>query len=228
MNAKASAVFSGGHAPSEANPLKKRVARILKTNTPFIIPFEDRFVPDHAELVRMLEEFRSLDCKIVFTTGVWDLFHIGHGDYIEKGKEEARKLYPNAEHIIMVVGVDTDFLTKARKGDNRPIVPEAERVRVLRHLRSVDIITLQYELNQLYEVVTPDVQIVSTSTPDLPSDLEGVKQHCTHCINLEPQAETSSSARIRRLSMDGAAALLLKLEQGLTHVLEEVRDGLDK
>lgn len=227
MNAEASTVFAGGHAPSEANPLKKRVARILKTNIASSIRFEDRFVPDHEELKRMLDEFRSLGCKIVFTTGVWDLFHIGHGDYIEKGKEEARKLFDDAEHIIMVVGVDTDELTKARKGPERPIVPEAERVRVLRHLRTVDIITLQYELNQLFDVVSPDVLIVSTSTKDLPPDLENVKKYCAHLVNLPPQAETSSSARIRRLSIDGSAALLVKIEQGLSHLLKEARDGID-
>lgn len=227
MSTEDSVVLAGEHAPSAPDPLKRRVARILKTNVSFTIPFEDRFVFDHEELVRMLKELRTMGSIIVFLTGVWDLFHIGHGDYIERGKEEARKLFPDAEHIIMVVGVDTDELTKRRKGANRPIVPEEERSRVLRHLRPVDIITLQYELNQLYGTVTPDVQIVSTSTKDLPSDLEAVRQHCTHLVNLPPQAETSTSARIRRVSIDGNAALLVRVEKGLSEFLQEVRNELD-
>ncbi|MDB5244871.1 MAG: D-alpha,beta-d-heptose 7-phosphate 1-kinase, d-beta-d-heptose 1-phosphate adenylyltransferase [Parcubacteria group bacterium] len=226
MNNDESVVYAGEHPLTEANPLHRRISRILKTTTNFSIPFEDRFVEDHAVLVMMLQMLRSMGCVIVFLTGVWDLFHIGHGDYIERGKEEARKLFPDAEHIIMVVGVDTDVLTRERKGDDRPVVPQDERARVLRHLRSVDIITLQFELAQLYGVVTPDVQIVSTSTKDLPAGMEVIRANCTHLVNLPPQAETSSTARIRRLTFEGAAGMLIKVEHVLSTALKAIRDEL--
>ncbi len=208
------------------NPLHQRIARILKTTESITIPFSDRYVPDHKELVVILKLIRSMGGIIVFATGVWDMFHIGHGDYIEKGKREARKLYPNAEYIIMVVGVDTDILTKNRKGPNRPIVPEDERCRVLRHLRSVDIITPQNKLNQLYSIIEPEVQIISTSTEDLPPGLRLVRQHCTHIVNLPPQAQTSTTARIRQLSFDGGIALLGKMKGKLTDLLEELQNEL--
>ncbi len=212
---------------SEVNPLHRRVSRILKTNTTFTIPFEERYVPDHKEVVKMIDMFRSMGCVIVFMTGVWDLFHIGHGDYIEKGKEEARKLFPDAEHIIMVVGIDTDAFTRLRKGPNRPIVPEDERARVLRHLRPVDIIVPQYEADQLFKVVKHDVRVISHSTADLPG-LEIIQKQCTHIVNLPPQAETSTTARIRRLSFDGAVSTLLKVKGALIAALEEVSNEIEK
>ncbi len=218
-------LYEGKRSPAEINQLNRRVSRILKTTTSFTIPFEERFVADHAVLVQMIEMLRSMGCIIVFSTGVWDLFHIGHGDYIEKGKEEARKLYPDAEYIIMVVGIDTDAFTKLRKGPDRPIVPEDERARVLRHLRSVDIITPQYEADQLFKVVKHDVRIISQSTKDLPG-LAMMQEQCVHIVNLPPQAETSTTARIRRLSFDGAASLLLKIEGRLIAILKEVRDEI--
>lgn len=223
-----SVVHQGDHHPSGPVPLRQRATRILKAAVQFYIPFEERFIPNHTELVEILEDLRSRGCIIIFTTGVWDLFHIGHGDYIQKGRDEAVKMYPDAEHFIMVVGVDTDALTHKRKGPQRPIVPEDERNRVLSHLRSADIITPQYELNQLYSIVKPHVQIVSTSTRDLPPDMEVARTHCEHLVSLPPQAETSTSARIRRLSFDGAAAVLVKAEKLLAEVLQRMRDEIEK
>lgn len=206
----------------EINSIQRRVTRILKGTA----SFEDRFVPDHGELVTLLDQLREMGCAIGFTMGVWDLFHIGHAEYIQRGKEEAEKKYPNAEHVIMVVGVDTDELTRRRKGPKRPIVPEDERERVLGHLRSVDIITPQYEFNQLYSIVRPDVQIISTSTKDLPPNIDHITMHCTHLVNLEPQAETSTTARVRGLALDGSLTAIERVSNKLLQALEDARNEL--
>lgn len=217
-----SAVHQGGHRPNDPVPSRRRATRILKGTA----SYGDRFFADHNELVEVLDDLRSHGCIIVFMTGVWDLFHIGHADYIHNGRQEAGKLYPTAEHVIMVVGVDTDALTKQRKGPQRPIVPEDERCRVLSHLRAVDIITLQYEFDQLYGVVSPHVQIVSTSTKDLPPGMNEAKIHCEHLVSLPPQAETSTSARVRRLAFDGSLEALNRVSKRLMAALEEARNEL--
>ena len=221
-----STVQKGGHRSADPAPRRRRATRILKASVSHYITFEDRFIPDHDELVQTLDDLRSRGCIIIFTTGVWDLFHIGHGDYIQKGRDEAVKLYPDAEHFIMVVGVDTDALTKERKGPQRPIVPEDERSRVLGHLRPVDIITSQSVLNQLYRVVSPHVLVVSTTTKDLPPDLQQASAHCENVVCLPPQAETTTSARIRRLTLDGALETFKRISTRLVEFLEEVQDEL--
>lgn len=221
-----STIHEGDHHPDDPVPIRQQATRILKGVPTYWPSYDYRFIPNHEELAEILEDLRSRGCIIVFTTGVWDLFHIGHGDYIHKGRMEAVKLYPDAEHIIMVVGVDTDELTKSRKGPQRPIVPEDERCKILSHLRSVDIITLQYELDQLFSVVRPHVQIVSTSTKDLPRDLGVAKKYCEHIVNLPPQAETSTSARIRRLAFDGSLETLNRVSTKLMQAIEEARNEL--
>lgn len=208
---------------AELNTVQQRALRIIKGTA----TFKDRFVPDHTTLVQLIESLRSMGCVIGFVTGVWDLFHIGHPDYIQLGKEKVAELYPDADHIIMVVGVDSDEFTKQRKGPNRPVVPQDERLRVLGHVRAVDILTLQYEADQLFKIVAHDVRIISHSTADLPG-LEVIQQQCAHIVNLPPQAETSTTARIRQLSMDGAANVLLKVESALADALKEVRDEIAK
>lgn len=192
----------GVYKPTEPNPLIQRATRIFKgTGT-----FDDRFVSDHEELKKLLMQFRQMGCAIAFTTGVWDLLHIGHAKYIARGREEAEIHCSGAERVIMIVGVDTDKLTRERKGPTRPIVPEGERCEVLSYMRAVDIITPQYKSDTLFRVVMPDVRIISESTGDLPQ-LEEMKKFCGHLVNMEPQAETSTTARIRRLSIDGASEL---------------------
>ena len=210
-----------GYQPAAPDTVHQRALRIIKSSA----TFEDRFVPEHEVLVRLIGALRSMGCTIGFVTGVWDLIHIGHVKYIQRGKEEVAKLYPNSDHIIMVVGVDSDQFTRERKGPNRPVVPEDERLKMLGHLRVVDILTLQYEEDQLFKIVQHDVRIVSQSTTDLP-DLEVIKSQCAHVVNLPPQAETSTTARIRRLSFDGATGVILKVERALTTVLEEVRNEI--
>lgn len=201
--------------------VQQRALRITKGTA----TFKDRFVPEHDDLVKLIGVLRSMGCIIGFTAGVWDMYHLGHAEYIHKGKEETAKLYPDADHIIMIIGVDTDELTKRRKGSNRPIVPQDERLRVLGHARSVDVLALQYEADQLFKVIAHDVRIISESTTDLPA-LELVQSQCAHVVNLPPQAETSTTARIRRLTFDGAAGVLLKVERALTAALKEVRDEI--
>lgn len=212
-----------GYKPAELDTIQQRALRIIKSTA----TFTDRFVPDHEELVKLVSALRAMGCTIAFVTGVWDLIHIGHAEYISRGKKEAIKLYPDTDHMIMVVGVDSDEFTKRRKGPDRPIVPQDERLRMLGHLRAVDIITLQYEEDQLFKIVEHDVRIISESTKDLPG-LERIQEQCAHIVNLPPQAETSTTARIRRLTLDGATNVFLKIKRGLDSILKEVNDELGK
>lgn len=215
--------MGAAYKPAELNDVRHRALRILKNTA----SFEDRYVQDHEDLVTLIETLRTMGCIIGFTTGTWDLFHIGHADYIQLGKDEVAKKYPNADHIIMVVGVDTDAITKKRKGPDRPIVPQAERVKVLGHVRAVDILALQTEEDQLFQIIPHEVRVVSTSTTDLPA-LEMIQERCEHVVNLPPQAETSTTARVRQLSLDGAAKVLMNVEKRLAAALKEVRDEIDK
>jgi bifunctional ADP-heptose synthase (sugar kinase/adenylyltransferase) len=220
---KLAAPFQGvsGYKPMQPNPVKQRAVRIMNGTA----TFDERYLPDHTDLVAIVSELRDMGCKIAFTTGVWDLFHVGHGEYILAGKMETQKKYPDA-NIIMVVGLDTDALTKARKGPKRPIVPEDERARVLGHLRTVDIITPQYESNQLYKLIEHDVRIISTSTQDLPADHADIQAQCEHLINLPPQSETSTTARIRTLATDGGLEVLERVSDKLLKAIGEARDEL--
>ena len=67
--------------------------------------------------------------KIIgYTSGVYDLFHVGHLNILENAKSLCDKL---------IVGVTTDELVKEYKGKNT-VIPFSERIRIVRSIKHVD------------------------------------------------------------------------------------------
>jgi rfaE bifunctional protein nucleotidyltransferase chain/domain len=70
----------------------------------------------------------------VFTNGVFDLLHVGHVSLLEAAR---------AEGAALVVGVNSDAsVRRLGKGGDRPIVPGADRARLLAALACVDCVVL--------------------------------------------------------------------------------------
>lgn len=80
-------------------------------------------------LTPIVKKLKKQNKKIVTTNGVFDILHLGHVKYLE----EAKKLGD-----ALIVGVNTDFSVKQKKGDKRPINDEKSRIGVLAGLESVD------------------------------------------------------------------------------------------
>jgi D-beta-D-heptose 7-phosphate kinase/D-beta-D-heptose 1-phosphate adenosyltransferase len=150
--------------------------------------------------------------KVVLTQGVWDLIHEGHAQYLHKAKQFGD---------VLIVGVDTDEVVQHRKGPTRPIVPEQERVKMISHLRSVDLIVMKEsktDNGKLIREIRPDVFVISESTKsnyEGKKFIDGIKEehspYCKEIINLEPQSTTSTTARIRLLTIKGAEDLAKEL-----------------
>jgi glycerol-3-phosphate cytidylyltransferase len=73
-----------------------------------------------------------------YTTGVFDMFHIGHLKILERAKAECDQL---------IVGITTDELSLAEKG-RRPIVPFYERRQIVSALRCVDLTVPQTSMDK--------------------------------------------------------------------------------
>ena len=79
------------------------------------------------ELTEIRERYQ--DKRIVFCSGVFDLTHAGHVLFFEECKELGD---------ILVVGIGTDAVIKRDKGDDRPILNEHLRLKMVDSLKPVD------------------------------------------------------------------------------------------
>ena len=77
--------------------------------------------------------------KIGYTTGVFDLFHIGHLNILKRAKEQCEYL---------IVGVSTDSLVLDYK-KKKPIIPFEERIAIVEAIRYVDEVIPQETMDKL-------------------------------------------------------------------------------
>jgi len=63
------------------------------------------------------------------TCGCFDIIHAGHVDFIEMAKDECD---------ILLVLVNTDESVKELKGNNRPIIPFEQRIKIVNAIKGVD------------------------------------------------------------------------------------------
>ena len=88
--------------------------------------------------------------KIGYTTGVFDMFHIGHLNIIRRAKEQCEYL---------IVGVTTDELCNKRK-NKLPIICEEDRVSIVEAIKFVDKVVLQDNMDKLAAVKMYNVDAV--------------------------------------------------------------------
>ena len=80
--------------------------------------------------------------NIGYTTGVYDMFHIGHLNIIARAKEMCDTL---------IVGVTTDELCYKRK-NKYPIICEADRMAIVGAIRYVDKVVPQVDMDKVKAV----------------------------------------------------------------------------
>ncbi|MBI4121090.1 MAG: adenylyltransferase/cytidyltransferase family protein [Parcubacteria group bacterium] len=174
---------------------------------------EDRYITDYGELAKVVADLKRMGFRIVLASGSWDLFHEGHAEYLALAKQRGD---------ILVVGVDSDEKIRRRKGPRRPIVGEEERIRILSHVRHVDIIVLKnsdHPKHHLLKTVRPDVLIISESTGHEEGDIESAKAHCGEVFLVPPQSTTSTTAKVRLLHVMGQEDLVSRVEPALEALL---------
>lgn len=109
-------------------------------------------VKNLSELQKIIARLKAKGKKIVFTNGCFDLLHYGHVKYLQDAKKKGD---------ILVVAVNSDISVKGIKGNNRPMVRQKDRLRIIAALESVDYVVLFNEDAPLrvIESLRPDILV---------------------------------------------------------------------
>ena len=87
---------------------------------------------------------------IGYTTGVYDMFHIGHLNILRRAKEQCD---------FLVVGVTTDELSYQRK-KKYPIICEKDRMEIVAAIRYVDKVVPQVNMDKITAVKEMGANVV--------------------------------------------------------------------
>ena len=88
--------------------------------------------------------------KIGYTTGVFDMFHVGHLNILKRAKEQCEYL---------IVGVTTDELCCKRK-NKYPIINERDRMLIVESVRYVDKVVPQADMDKVKAVKEHGANVV--------------------------------------------------------------------
>jgi len=180
---------------------------MVKKDLSIIFKFEDTGA--------VVQKLRLEKKKIVLTQGSFDMVHIGHARYCAKAKSYGD---------VLLVGVDSDEKVRTRKGPDRPIVPQEERLEMLSFLKSVDFVVLKpldAPKYQLIKHVRPDV-LVATKKTYTQEQIKELHQWCGKVVVLDAMATTSTSAKIRLVQIGAANKISSVLSEKLVKTIEQV------
>ncbi|PFP29501.1 glycerol-3-phosphate cytidylyltransferase [Bacillus sp. AFS073361] len=90
--------------------------------------------------------------KVGYTTGVFDLFHVGHLNILKRAKEQCEYL---------IVGVSTDELVMKYK-NKLPVIPHNERMEIVEGIKYVNEVVPQTNRDKFlaWELLQFDVMFV--------------------------------------------------------------------
>ena len=103
-------------------------------------------------LLKKASVIRNNNQTIVFTSGCFDILHIGHTRFLKKASSFGD---------VMILALNTDDSINKVKGNTRPIINQSDRAELLSELRYLDYIVFLNQLNacSLIDVIQPEFYV---------------------------------------------------------------------
>jgi rfaE bifunctional protein nucleotidyltransferase chain/domain/rfaE bifunctional protein kinase chain/domain len=133
---------------------------------------------------------------LVATGGCFDLLHAGHVRLVEQAR---------AMGDALVVCVNSDESVRVRKGPNRPIMPVADRVRLVAALRPVDAVLVFDESTPatVLDRLAPDIWVKGGEYADAPMPEADVVRGHGGRVAFVPMLDGYSTTRLLDLAAGG-------------------------
>lgn len=129
--------------------------------------------------------------KIGYTTGVFDLFHIGHLNILKKAKEQCD---------FLIVGVTTDDLISYK--NKEAFIPFTDRIKIVESIKYVDKVVPQVNMNKMeaWENLKFEVMFVGSDWQGTERWIEYEKQFRQVGVEVVyiPYTKETSSTKLRK------------------------------
>lgn len=129
---------------------------------PHIKPLAYYTLPEQLGVIDRADKAKQEGKKIVIASGVFDLLHVAHKQYLENAKRQGDWL---------IVLIESDIRTKELKGEGRPIWNQEKRQAEIQKLPFVDdvlILPPEFSNPLRFEEITillaPDIYAVSSNS----------------------------------------------------------------
>jgi len=115
------------------------------------------------EIAKIINDLKKKNKVIVTTNGSFDILHSGHVASLEIAKSKGD---------LLVVALNSDKSVKSYKSNDRPIIPQKERARMLAALEAVDFVVLfdEPDPRDILEAIKPHIHVKAKS------GYEGIEQ----------------------------------------------------
>ena len=127
-----------------------------------------------ARAQQLINQCHQENKAMVLVTGVFDLLHQEHLNFLIKAKQAGD---------FLIVGVETDYRVKLLKGDDRPIDAEKIRMKKIKQTKIADYVfllpeqfTQQQDHLKLLSLIKPKILAVSENTPKLQEKRQAMLQ----------------------------------------------------
>jgi D-beta-D-heptose 7-phosphate kinase/D-beta-D-heptose 1-phosphate adenosyltransferase len=130
---------------------------------------------------------------VVLAHGTFDLIHPGHIEHLQFAKSHGD---------LLIVALSSDYMARLRKGENRPVLPFADRKMVLRAINCVDgVIEAEHPTDDLFENLFHIIkkgrpQVFVTSYPEIAKSYGDILQRIGTKVVTAPRFGVLSTTAI--------------------------------
>ncbi|MBI5390066.1 adenylyltransferase/cytidyltransferase family protein [Candidatus Woesearchaeota archaeon] len=143
------------------------------------------------KLKEIAQQLRKQGKKIVTCNGCFDLLHRGHVYFLQEAKKQGD---------VLIVGMNTDGVVRASKGDGRPVYAQEDRAAIVAALGCVDYVVIidgKEIATPLVEAIKPDVHVNGSEYGEHCVEAEAVRKNGgrLYIVQRDPKHATTTTLK---------------------------------